>query len=164
MKGLFDKIGTKTCCSTMSKSDKKKYNVAMGNVLDMKTEYKMVQITGKLKLIRDSEKFLFFEYYNRIYPTIQNFDKSLFKTVVLDEGAVGPLSRGADVMAPGVIKYQNQSVHFKKDDVVGIEILNQGIFAIGLCLIDFEEMLLKKEGPVIEVYHIKNDMLDQNLI
>lgn len=163
MKGLFDKINAKTC-SIMSKSDKKKYNATVGNVLDLKTEYKIVQITGKLKLISDSEKFLFFEYYNRVYPTIQNFDRSLFKTVVLDEGAIGPLSRGADVMAPGIIKYQDQSAHFKKDDVVGIEILNQGIFAVGLCLIDFEEMLAKKEGPAIEVYHIKNDKLYQNSI
>lgn len=161
MKGLFNKVEVKSR-SSLSKADKKKYNAQLGDILDIKETYTVLQISTKLKLVRNTEKFLFFEYYGRVYPAIQNFDKNLFGTVLLDEGAVEPLSRGADVMAPGVIKYKEQSCRFKKNDVVGVEIINRGVFGVGLCLMDFEEMLMKKEGPVIEMYHIKNDCLNKN--
>lgn len=163
MKALFSKVVTKTS-STLSKSDKKKYNASLGNIFDLKADYKVIQITSKLKLIRSAEKFLFFEYYDKIYPTVQNFDKTLFKTVVLDEGALLPLSRGADVMAPGVIKYKHMSSNFSAGDVVGVEILNHGIYAVGQSLIGFDEMLKVGEGQVIEIYHTKNDDLGENLI
>lgn len=159
MRGLFDKIELKNQ-STMSKSDKKKYNSFLGNVLDLKKEYKIHQISSRLKLIKDDSKYLFFEYYDKIYPTVKNFNRDIFKTVFLDEGAIGPLSRGADVMAPGIIKYKDMSANFKKDDVVGVEIRENGIFAVGKALMDFEEMLLKAEGPVIEIFHTKGDSLD----
>lgn len=132
-----------------------------GNVLDVKKEYKVYQISSKFKLIKDDSKYLFFEYYDKIYPTIHNFDRNIFKTVFLDEGAMGPLSRGADVMAPGIIKYKEKSAHFKKDDVVGIEIQENGIFGVGKALMDFEEMISKAEGPIIEIFHTKGDSLDQ---
>lgn len=160
MKGIFAKVDAKTQL-TMSKADKKKYNAVLGNVFDLKKEYKIYNLSSKLRLFKDGPKVLFFEYFDKMYPTVHNFDKNVFKTVLLDEGAVGPLSRGADVMAPGVIKYQEQASKFKKNEVVGIEIIGKGIFAVGLALMDFEEVLQKKEGPVIEVYHTEGDSIDK---
>lgn len=164
MRGLFEKITTKNC-SSMSKSDKKKYNQLLGNIIDLKSEYKIVQIASKFKLFKDNtNKYLFFEYFDQIYPTIQNFDKNIFKTIFLDEGAIGPLTRGADVMIPGILKYKERSDKFIKNEVVGIEIIDQGVFAVGKCLMDFEEMDKVKEGPAIEVYHVKGDHLNRNFV
>jgi len=163
MKGLFHKVVSKTS-STLSKSDKKKYNQLFGGIFDMKEDYKIIQITGKLRVVRSVEKPMLFEYYDKIYPTVANFDKTLFKAVVLDEGALGPLSRGADVMAPGVIKYKHLSSQFSAGDVVGVEILNQGIYGVGKCLVGFDEMLASGEGPVIELYHTKDDCVGRNEI
>lgn len=159
MKGLFDKLEIKHQ-HNISKSDKKRLNSLVGNALDLKSEYKVYHATSKLKLIKDSSRFIYFEYYDKICPTIHTFDKSIFKCVTLDSGAVGPLSRGADVMCPGIIKYKELCDKFEKDEMVGIEILNQGIFATGITLMSYDEMMNKKEGPVIKVLHVKGDRLD----
>ncbi|KAM0679703.1 translation machinery-associated protein 20 [Glugoides intestinalis] len=146
---------------TMSKCEKKKYNSVLGPVFDVKSEYKIYQISSKLRLFKENNQFCFFEYFDKIYPTVNNFDKSLFQVVVVDKGALGPVSRGADVMAPGILKYKEKSSCFKKDDVIGVEIPDIGIVAVGKCLMSFDEMVKIREGPVIEIYHTKEDAISK---
>lgn len=160
MKKLFEKIEAKNK-STLSKADKKKYNQKLGDLLDMKLDYSLISISTKLKLIRNNEEFLFFDYFGTVIPTVKHLDRSLFKVVWLDSGALGPLSRGADVMAPGIIKYLDKSPKFERDEVLGVEIEGQGIFAVGLALMSYDEMVVKKEGPVIDILHLKGDSLDR---
>lgn len=162
MKSLFEKLEIKMQL-TMSKADKKKYNSALGPVFDIKSEYKIHQVSSKLRLFKEDTRFLFFEYFDKMYPTVSNFDKNLFKVVVLDKGALGPVSRGADVMAPGILKYKDQSSVFQKDDVIGVEILEVGVIAVGKCLMSFDEMIKIKEGPVIEIYHTKDDAISKTV-
>lgn len=163
MKKLFDKLEVKNL-NILSKSEKKKFNSKLGNILDMKAEYKILTISTKLKLIKDDSKFLFFEYFGKVIPTVKTFDRNLFKSVWLDGGALGPLSRGADVMAPGLIKYIEKCVEFEKDDVLGVEIDGEGIFAVGIALMSYKEMLAVKEGPVIDILHCRGDKLDTGAI
>jgi len=159
MKGLFSKVSIKSQ-NTMSKQDKKKINAKSSIKLDQKAEYKVCSISSKIKLYRDDKSIILFEYYDRVFPTIHSFDRSCFKRVVLDAGAVGPLMRGADVMCPGVIKYKDMSDDFEENEIVGIEIIDQGIIGVGVTLMSYNEMIKKKEGPVIDVLHIKGDFID----
>ena len=161
MRGLFDRIEIKNQ-NSMSKSDKKRFNCAVGNALDMKLEYKVCHVSSKFKLIKEdsSAKFVYFEYYDKIYPTIHSFSRDAFKHVVLDSGAIGPLSRGSDVMCPGIIKYKDLSDKFNKNEIIGVEIIDQGIFAIGVSLMSYDEMMVVGTGPAIEIFHVKGDNLD----
>lgn len=163
MKKLFEKVEVKNL-NILSKSEKKKFNTKLGNILDLKAEYKILTISTKLRLIKDDTKFLFFEYFGKVVPTIQTFDRSLYKTVWLDKGALGPLSRGADVMAPGLLKYSEKCVDFEKDEILGVEIEDEGIFAVGIALMSFKEMMAIREGPVIDILHSKGDKLDKGEI
>lgn len=158
MKGLFKSLEIKSE-SPLSKQDKKK------NDLDIKTEYKIYNISSKLKLIGDSNFILFFRYYDRTFPTVKNLNsgncnQDLYKRVFLDSGAIGPLTRGADVMCAGIIKYKDKSNIYQKDDIVIIEIIEQDIIAVGIALISFDETLKKNEGAAIEILHIRGDSLD----
>lgn len=159
MKNLFDRmeIGSQ---HSIGKAEKKRINSLVENALDLKSEYKVCHVSNKIKLVKDGEKFVYFEYYGKLCPTIHTFDRKIFKCVALDSGAVVPLSRGADVMSPGIIKYKDLCDKFAVDEVVGVEIIGQGIFAIGITLMSYDEMLAKNEGPVINVLHIKGDKLD----
>lgn len=157
MKGLFSKLEIKDC-SSLSKQDKKKLG------LIQKEDYKNYNVNSKLKLIGNSAGMLYFVYFDKLYPTIRNFDpknynKEIYKKVVLDDGACGPLSRGADVMCSGIIKYKEISDDYKKDDIIVIEIINIGVFAIGTALISLEETIRKAYGPAIEILHVKGDHL-----
>lgn len=159
MKKLFDKVEVKNQ-NTLSKAEKKKFNPAIGNILDMKTDYKVLTLSTKLKLVKDETRFLLFEYLGRVYPTVSTFDKANFKTVWLDAGALGPISRGADVMAPGILKYLEKCPEFDRDEILGVEIEGQGVYAVGQVLVGYKEMVQTKEGPVVEILHCKGDNVD----
>ena len=163
MKKLFEKVEVKNR-NILSKAEKKKYNPKLGDILDMKTDYTVITVSTKLKLVKDNSGFLFFDYFGTVIPAIKSFNSSLFKTIWLDSGALGPISRGADVMVPGIIKFIEKCPSFHKDEILGVEIEGQGIFAVGIALMSYDEMVQKKEGPVIDILHVKGDSLDKGEI
>lgn len=163
MRGFFSNKTVATTSHIISKLDKKKINVLVNNALDLKQEYRLCLLNNRSQIIRKDDRSLYFQYYGKIFPTIRNFDKSLYKCVCLDSGAVGPLSRGADVMAPGILKYESMSSEFSKDDIVGVEIIEVGVFAVGLALMSSAEMRKAGEGSVISILHIKGDALDEEI-
>ena len=124
----------------------------------MKADYTVLSIRTELKLVKNKEEFIFFDF---LIPTVKYLDRSRFKVVWLYSGVLGPLSRGAHVMAPGIIKYLDKNPKFEKDEDLRVEIEGQGIFVIGLALMSYEEMIEKKEGPVIDILHLKGDSLDR---
>ena len=85
------------------------------------------------------------------------------KFVIVDEGAIVPICRGADVMAPGIKKYSD----FKKNDiVVVIGETSEGKripIAVARSLIDSYELNNKRRGKVLETLHYINDKLWQIL-
>lgn len=164
MRGFFSTKITHKTSHLIGKADKKKLNTECGLNLDIKKDYRLYILSNKAKVIKLDGATLFFIFHDKTFPTISNFDKSTYKTILLDEGAVGPLSRGADVMAPGILKFEESCPAFEKNEVVGIEIQGKGIMAVGLTLVDFSEMRRIREGPIIDIYHLKGDALDSGML
>ncbi|ABU81206.1 RNA-binding protein, containing PUA domain [Ignicoccus hospitalis KIN4/I] len=78
-------------------------------------------------------------------------------SVVVDKGAVPYVTRGADVMRPGIISFEGD---FKKGDVVLVRSENLKFpIAVGLALYDKEEAEKMERGKVIKNLHYLGDDL-----
>ena len=77
--------------------------------------------------------------------------------VVVDEGAVPYVTKGADVMRPGIVEFVGD---FKKDDVVLVRAVTLKFpIAVGLALYDKEEMEKMKRGKVVKnLHHLGDDL------
>lgn len=160
MREFFGSRTAATTSHTMGKADKKKINASIGDALDIKQEYKFLCMNNRTKVIKHNGTALYFLYFDKIFPTIRNFDRSLYKCVYLDDGAVGPLERGANVMAPGILRYREMCPRFSSNEILGVEIVGDGLIAVGISLMSSEEMESTKEGPVVEILHLRGDALD----
>ncbi|KAH9411349.1 hypothetical protein HK407_05g10160 [Ordospora pajunii] len=163
MKGLFNKIEISSSCC-LGKKEKKDINKHIGQELLSKDELYMVyKSKKKVALIALGKHTILFCLNRKYFPTIRYLEErgtERFCEVFLDEGAVGPLSRGADVMIPGVMKYRELlKSRFKKGDVVLVNIIGRSIVAVGEAIIDFDEMNEEGTGVCIEVYHRIGDEL-----
>ncbi len=162
---LFGKNAIINTRHLLSKMDKKKINKLFENsALDLKKDYEVVILKNKLEVIKHDNIPIFFKYNVNLFPTIQNFDKNIYKFCVLDEGALEPIKRGAKIMIPGILKYKELCSKFDKGEVIGIDVLNNGIVAVGITLMSYEEIIKIKEGIAVEVYHVINDRLYNNNI
>lgn len=108
-------------------------------------------------LINDSIDFLLYD--NRVVFTLHGLAKYQPKTnfVIVDMGAVGFITKGADVMAPGIIDV-DQSI--QKDNVVWIcDEKHHKSLAIGVALMSGVEMKTKKPGKAVKTLHYVGDRL-----
>lgn len=157
---LFDKNAKINTRHIISKMDKKKINKSLNRLIfDLKKEYEYLNLKNNIQIIKLENKFLYFKYNDKLYPTIQNFDKEMYKRVYLDDGAIEPIKRGAKIMAPGVLKYLEKSDKFDKGEIVGVEIIDNMIIGVGYALVSYQEMIRNKEGAVIEILHVIGDKL-----
>ena len=91
-----------------------------------------------------------------IYPTL--FFKRYFAIapkVVVDMGAVPYVCKGANVMAPGIRRYEGE---FKKEAFVFVVDEKHGkALGVGEALYDSEEARKVKQGAVIRIVHFVGD-------
>lgn len=109
------------------------------------------------RLIMVDGSVLVFETEDGYYPTVRGAllleNKKRFVTV--DRGAVEYISRGADVMRPGVVDYDPG---IKKGDCVVVKEETHGKpLAIGRALWDGGEFAAKKEGKCVKNLHHVGD-------
>lgn len=138
-------------------------------IADLKTRFqgdyfdtKAAVDTGTLEeytvlLINDSIDFLI--HNNKIIFTLQGVAKYRPKTnfVVIDMGAVVFITKGADVMAPGITDVDEM---IQKDDLVWIcDEKHRKPLAIGIALMNGEEMKTKKPGKAVKTIHYVGDRL-----
>jgi PUA-domain protein len=108
-------------------------------------------------LVNDSIDFM--RYQDRIVFTLQGVNNYRLqnKYVVVDMGAVSFITKGADVMAPGII---DADEGIQKDDVVWIcDEKHHKPLAIGISLMTGLEMKTKKPGKAIKTIHYVGDQL-----
>lgn len=101
----------------------------------------------------------FFYYKNSIVLTLHGLGIYKLKNnyVVVDMGAVKFVTNGADVMAPGII---DADINIKPDSQVWIcDEVHKKPLAIGIALIDGEQLIKEKKGKAIETIHWVGDRL-----
>jgi PUA domain protein len=121
-----------------------------GNVELVETEFAEIYLfNGKPILVKTGE---------RIFPTLlfNEFLNSAPKFVV-DMGAVSHICNGADVMAPGIVRFEGQ---FGKGDFVLIVDEKHGkSLAVGEALLGMEEAVKIKQGVVVRNVHFTGDRI-----
>lgn len=111
---------------------------------------------GSLLLIDD--KPLLFKMNDSVFPTLMaEAVLSKLPKAVVDMGAVRFVCNGADIMAPGIVRYEGE---FKKGDVlVVVDVRHCKPLALGEVLFSSEEAHAIKQGPVIKSRHYVGDKI-----
>ena len=109
---------------------------------------------GELLLI--DGKPVLFKVGEAILPTLLSTEiLAQLPKIVVDMGAVRFVCNGADVMAPGIRRYEGS---FGKSDVVVVIDEKHGKpLALGEVLYNFEEVKAIKQGPVVNTKHYVSD-------
>ncbi len=118
------------------------------NVESIETDFgQLLLISGKPMLFRNNETFL---------PTLMAHE--LLETlpkVVVDMGAVRFVCNGADIMAPGTVRYEGE---FRVNDIVVVVDEKHGKpLAIGEALYSLNEAKNVKHGAVVKNVHYVGD-------
>jgi len=106
-------------------------------------------------LVDDSIDFMM--HNNKVLFTLQGLMKyqPKAKYVVIDMGAVGYITKGADVMAPGI---SDADLMIQKDDFVWIcDEKHRKPLATGIALMTGEEMKTKKPGKAVKTLQYVGD-------
>ena len=108
---------------------------------------------GSLIFIGDKPALVKFD--DIIVPFISLVSESGIKRVYVDEGAVKHIVNGADVMAPGITRFSR----FSRGDIVAVLIDKyETPIAIGIALIDSQELVNIRRGKVIKNLHHLTDV------
>jgi len=101
----------------------------------------------------------FFKKGEKIFPTIlflDNFSIDLPK-VVIDLGAVARVSKGADIMVPGITHIYKK---FQRGDIViVVEEKHERVIAVGIALMESDEIIKSEKGKAIRNTHHVGDKL-----
>jgi PUA domain protein len=103
-------------------------------------------------------KPLLYRTDDRILPTL-HFSEFATRApkIVVDMGAVPYVCKGADVMAPGIVRVEGE---FNKGDLVLVVDMKHGkALALGETLMDAEIARHTKKGPVIKTVHYVSDKI-----
>jgi PUA domain protein len=134
-----------------------KLKVNLEKFFGSKANVEIVEVDlGQLFLING--KYLFFKMVDDILPTLMA-DEILAELpeVVVDMGAVRFVCNGADVMAPGIVRYEGE---FRKGDIVRVVDEKHGkTLAIGEMLYGPEEIKKVKQGAVVKSFHYVSDKI-----
>ena len=111
---------------------------------------------GQIFLIKG--KPLLFKVGENVFPTLFfNELSAQMPKIVVDMGAVPYVCKGADVMAPGIVRIEGA---FNKGDVVIVVDEKHGkALAIGESLHDSETARATKKGAVVQNRHFVSDMI-----
>jgi len=134
-------------------SDKLKINLE--NMFGSKVLVETVEAEFGQLLLIDGKPVLF-KIGDVVLPTLLSAEiVAQLPKVVVDMGAVKFVCNGADVMAPGIRRYEGNFV--KGDIVVVVDEKYGKPLALGEILYSSEEVKAIKQGPVIKTKHYVSD-------
>jgi len=111
---------------------------------------KMIFIDGEPCLMYHNNQIVFTLHGINKYKPSDHF-------VVVDMGAVRFVTNGADVMAPGII---DADVNINEGDQVWIcDEKNHKPLAIGIAIMNGEQMIKEKKGKAVNIIHYVGDQL-----
>ena len=126
--------------------------------IDAKANIEVVEAEDKLELLLVDRKPVLFKIGERIYPTL-SFKRALesLPRAVVDMGAVGHVCNGADIMAPGIVRFDGE---FSQGDlIVVVDVKHGKPLALGEVLYDFEAAKATRKGAVIKSIHFVGDQV-----
>ncbi len=125
--------------------------------MGQKLNFEIVETDG-IQIILIDGKPIFFKGEETIFPTL--FFKEYLERVpkiVVDMGAIPYVCKGADVMAPGIVKIEGE---FRKGDIVVVVDMKHGKpLALGKSLQDSETARGVKKGAVVKNFHFVSDKI-----
>tara|TARA_Y100000034_G_C6835939_1_gene377757 strand:+ start:140 stop:586 length:447 start_codon:yes stop_codon:yes gene_type:complete len=115
-------------------------------------------LEGEFKIIAINQVPAFFYYQEQWVPTLKFLQTNLLlKKITVDMGAVKFVVNGADIMRPGIVEIE---LEIKKNDfIVIIDQNNKKSLAVGIALLNSEEMQNSSSGKVIKNIHYVGDEL-----
>ena len=141
----------------ISKSDVKELNKKLKDFYNVEEYFnKKEHITKDNQFItKDGERLFFYQNKTPI-PTLKFLLKqNILKTITVDMGAIKFVTKGADIMRPGITQIEPT---IKKDEyVVIIDQTHHKPLAVGIALLNAEEMLAATSGKVIKNIHFIGD-------
>lgn len=150
--------------NSISGSSRKKIEKELGISLDKEDkQFKCKKLallgeSGDMKAFCWNGKWIF--TLNYIRNCVENNIQLPYSKIYIDEGAKEPIKRGCDIFKPGITKHKDR-IHdiFKSKDILILEIIDYGIFAVVQALIDYEQLDFEK-GTGFEVLTCEGDELD----
>ena len=123
-----------------------------------KKDHAVIVEDEKDKLILVNKKPEFFYYESKIVPTLKLLQqKEILKSITVDMGAVKFVINGADIMRPGIVEIAD-GIN-KNDFIVIVDVNNGKSLAVGIALLNSEEMQSTTGGKVIKNIHYVGDEL-----
>lgn len=114
--------------------------------------------TGFCKLFLVDERPILFQVDNKIFPTLFFIEAIKFlPKAVVDAGAVPHICNGANVMAPGIVRFEGD---FQRGDVVAVVDEKYGKpIAIGEINYSRREVSELKHGAIVKNIHFVGDKI-----
>ena len=144
----------------LSKKEIKALNLEINNMINSEDFF---SIKDKLSLVNDDfitkdGKLLFFYSANKLIPSIKLLQqKNLLKHIIIDMGAVPFITKGSDLMRPGIVGISSD---VEKGEIVAIkDEKNMVTLAIGKALFSKNEIEEMKAGKVILNLHHVGDKI-----
>jgi PUA-domain protein len=125
--------------------------------LGKKTSVEVVESEVGLIYLVDGKPALF-KVKDKVLPTLQfgEFVSKASKAIV-DMGAVPFVCKGADVMAPGIVRFEGE---FAVGDLLVVADVKFGkALALGEALMDSATARQTKKGPVVKTQHYVGDKI-----
>lgn len=127
--------------------------------IDKKKDIELVEVASGERIYLQEGKPILVGLEKSVMPSLA-MPQALLETipkVVVDMGAVPFVVNGADVMAPGI---RSVADNVKVEDVVLVvdEKYSKGL-AVGILIMDREEILQRKKGKAVKnVHHVGDDI------
>ncbi|TFG10753.1 DUF1947 domain-containing protein [Candidatus Heimdallarchaeota archaeon] len=148
----------------LSKKDKKIlrenleniYGTEIASLIETNTIIEEIK-TSEGNFLVNEGKIWFFDYENQKIPSIHylRMNQSNLPKIVVDTGAIRFITNGADVMAPGIVFFDQD---ISKNSVISIhEEKADSLLGIGISLVDYDSFQKTKQGRVIKTIHYLTD-------
>ncbi len=128
---------------------------SLSRFIDAKASIEEVE-AGKHELLIVDKKPILFKIGEKIYPTLVFKEAiDLLPKAVVDMGAVRHVCNGADIMAPGIVRFEGDFP--KGSQVIVVDVKHGKPLALGEVLFGSEEAKATRKGVVIKNLHFVGD-------
>ena len=129
--------------------------INLENIVGSKTNIEVAE-SEQIRIFLIDGRPVLFKAGETVLPTLL-FNEVLEKVpkIVVDMGAVPYVCKGADVMAPGIVRIDG---NFSQGDIVVVVDEKHGkLLGLGESLLDSEAARIAKQGAVVKNYHFVSD-------